>query len=161
VRMAATSPSTTPEQELVDAARGGDGDAFGRLAEEHRAELLAHCYRMLGSLHDAEDALQETVLRAWRGLPGFADRSSLRTWLYLIATNVCLDAIARRPRRALPVDYGPPSDPTGEIGEPLVGRFKASAVEVLTLEDSRIKDITAFVMPELFPRFGLPLELAP
>jgi RNA polymerase sigma-70 factor, ECF subfamily len=117
--MAATSPSSTPEQELIDAARGGDGDAFGRLAEGHRAELLAHCYRMLGSLHDAEDALQETLLRAWRGLPGFAERSSLRTWLYRIATNACLDAIARRPRRALPVDYGPPSDPTAEIGEPL------------------------------------------
>jgi RNA polymerase sigma-70 factor (ECF subfamily) len=118
--MAATSPSSTPEQELVDAARAGDGDAFGRLAERHRTELLAHCYRMLGSMHDAEDALQEALLRAWRGLPGFAARSSIRTWLHRIATNACLDAIARRPRRGLPVDYGPPSDPTGEIGQPLV-----------------------------------------
>ena len=65
-----------------------------------------HCYRMLGSLHDADDALQDTLLRAWRGLPGFQGRSSLRTWLYRIATNVCLDAIARRPKRVLPIDYG-------------------------------------------------------
>ena len=67
--------------------------------------LHAHCYRMLGSLHDADDALQDTLLRAWRGLPGFRGRSSLRTWLYRIATNVCLDAIARRPKRVLPIDY--------------------------------------------------------
>jgi RNA polymerase sigma-70 factor (ECF subfamily) len=81
--------------------------AFDHLVEEQRAELHAHCYRMLGSLHDADDALQDTLLRAWRGLPGFQGRSSLRTWLYRIATNVCLDAIARRPKRVLPIDYGP------------------------------------------------------
>ena len=79
--------------------------AFDDLVEEQRAELHAHCYRMLGSLHDADDALQDTLLRAWRGLPGFRGRSSLRTWLYRIATNVCLDAIARRPKRVLPIDY--------------------------------------------------------
>ena len=81
--------------------------AFDDFVEEQRAELHAHCYRMLGSLHDADDALQDTLLRAWRGLPGFQGRSSLRTWLYRIATNVCLDAIARRPKRVLPIDYGP------------------------------------------------------
>ena len=79
--------------------------AFDDLVEEQRADLHAHCYRMLGSLHDADDALQDTLLRAWRGLPGFRGRSSLRTWLYRIATNVCLDAIARRPKRVLPIDY--------------------------------------------------------
>lgn len=67
--------------------------AFDHLVEEQRADLHAHCYRMLGSLHDADDALQDTLLRAWRGLPGFQGRSSLRTWLYGIATNACLDAI--------------------------------------------------------------------
>jgi RNA polymerase sigma-70 factor (ECF subfamily) len=106
--------------ELLQAARSGDEDAFRRLVEPHRGELHAHCYRMLGSVHDAEDALQEALLRAWRGLPRFAARSSLRSWLYKIATNTCLDAIARRPKRALPIDYGPPTDPHDGIGKPLV-----------------------------------------
>src|SRR5205823_7212268 len=92
-------------------ARAGDEGAYRRLVEPHRGELHAHCYRMLGSVHDAEDALQDALLHAWRGLPGFAGRSSLRTWLYKITTNACLDAIARRPTRVLPMDYGPPSDP--------------------------------------------------
>jgi RNA polymerase sigma-70 factor, ECF subfamily len=80
--------------------------AYRRLVETHRAELHAYCYRMLGSVHDAEDALQDVFLRAWRGLPGFEGRSSARTWLYRIATNACLDAVARRPKRQLPIDYG-------------------------------------------------------
>src|SRR5215218_3618012 len=88
-----------------------DEDAFRALVEAQRAELHSHCYRMLGSTHDADDALQETLLRAWRALPRFQGRSSVRTWLYRIATNVCIDAIARRPKRVLPVDYGPPSHP--------------------------------------------------
>src|SRR5271165_2945629 len=98
------------ERELLEAARRGDDDAFGRLAGHYRGELHAHCYRMLGSTADAEDALQETLLRAWRGLPRFEGRSSVRSWLYKIATNVCLRAIERRPRRVLPVDYGPAAD---------------------------------------------------
>src|SRR5215204_4308480 len=93
------------QQQLLHAARNGDEAAFRRLIEPHRAELHARCQRMLGSSHDADDALQDTLLRAWRGLPGFRGRSSLRTWLYRIATNVCLDAIARRPKRVLPIDY--------------------------------------------------------
>jgi len=108
------------EQELLAAAQGGDEGAYRRLVEAHRGELHAHCYRMLGSVHDAEDALQEALLRAWRGLEKFAGRSSLRSWLYRIATNTCLDAIARRPKRVLPVDYGPAADPHGGPGEPLV-----------------------------------------
>ena len=93
---------------------------FNQAVDEHRRELHAHCYRMLGSLHDAEDALQETLLRAWRGMPDFGGRSSLRTWLYTIATNVCMDVLGRRSRRVLPVDYGPPSAPTKAAGEPLI-----------------------------------------
>src|ERR671915_586716 len=93
---------------------------FRRLADDHRGELLPHCYRMLGSLHDAEDALQETLLRAWRGLPDFGGRSSVRTWLYTIATNVCMDVLGRRSKRVLPMDYGPPSPPTKAAGEPLI-----------------------------------------
>ena len=118
--MTVASPSSDQELQRLDAARGGDEEAFRRLAEEHRAELFAHCYRMLGSTHDAEDALQETLLRAWRGLRNFAGRSSLRTWLYRIATNACVDALARRPRRMLPIDYGRPSDLTGDVGPPLI-----------------------------------------
>jgi RNA polymerase sigma-70 factor (ECF subfamily) len=108
------------ERELVEAARQGDEAAYARLVEPLRAELHAHCYRMLGSVPDAEDALQEALLGAWRGLPRFEGRSSLRSWLYRIATNACLKAIERRPRRVLPIDYGPPADPHVGPGEPLV-----------------------------------------
>ena len=120
MEMAAASTSSIKEQELLAAARGGDEDAFRRIAEDHHAELHAHCYRMLGSLQDAEDALQDTLLRAWRGLPAFEGRSALRSWLYKIATNACLAAIARRPKRVLPVDYGPPTAPQVDPGKPLV-----------------------------------------
>jgi RNA polymerase sigma-70 factor, ECF subfamily len=101
------------------AARAGDESAFGELVEPHRRELHAHCYRMLGSLYDADDALQEALLRAWRGLPGFEGRSSVRSWLYTIATNACLDQIARRPKRVLPIDYRPATDPHVSPGEPI------------------------------------------
>ena len=93
---------------LLALARAGDEGAFRALAEAHQAELHAHCYRMLASYHDAEDALQETLLRAWRALPGFEGRSTLRAWLYKIATNASLDVAKHRNRRELPVSYGPP-----------------------------------------------------
>ena len=119
--MATTRPTLTPqEQELLDAARGGDEAAYQRLVDPHRAELHAHCYRMLGSVHDAEDALQDALLRAWRGLPRFEGRSAPRSWLYRIATNTCLDIIARRPKRALPVDLTAAADPHAGPAEPLV-----------------------------------------
>jgi RNA polymerase sigma-70 factor, ECF subfamily len=95
---------------LPEGAQNGAPD-FHELVEAHSADLHAHCYRMLGSLHDADDALQETLLRAWRALPKFRGESSPRTWLYRIATNVCLDALARRSKRVLPLDYGPPTAP--------------------------------------------------
>src|SRR5215204_4820712 len=86
-----------------------DEPRFRELVEPHRPEIHAHCYRMLGSLHDADDAVQDTLLRAWRALPRFRGDSSERTWLYRIATNVCLDMIALRRKRILPVDYGRPT----------------------------------------------------
>jgi RNA polymerase sigma-70 factor (ECF subfamily) len=112
-------PSTASEGELLDAARAGDEDAYARLIRPYRAQLHAHCYRMLGSLTDAEDALQETLLAAWRGLARFEGRSSLRSWLYTIATNACLKAIERRPKRVLPIDYAPAADPHDGPAEPV------------------------------------------
>jgi RNA polymerase sigma-70 factor (ECF subfamily) len=119
--MSSTSTSAaSSERGPLAAARDGDEGAFRSLVEPHRRELHAHCYRMLGSLHDAEDSLQDALLRAWRGLGGLEDPSSLRAWLYKIATNTCLDAIARRPKRVLPIDYGPPAEPQDGPGEPVV-----------------------------------------
>src|SRR5215216_3092627 len=119
--MDAGKPSSRPsERTLLAAARAGDEAAFQRLVEPHHAGLHAHCYRMLASLHDAEDALQETLLKAWRAVPGFDGRSSVRTWLHRIATNACLDAIRRRPTRVLPIDYAPPTGPgRGEPRAPM------------------------------------------
>jgi RNA polymerase sigma-70 factor, ECF subfamily len=118
---AADNPrGSSRERTLLAAAQGGDEGAFERLIEPYRGQLQAHCYRMLGSLHDAEDAMQEAMLRAWRGLPRFEGRSSLRSWLYTIATNSSLRLIERRPKRVLPIEYGPSSDPHDEIGKPLV-----------------------------------------
>jgi RNA polymerase sigma-70 factor, ECF subfamily len=108
------------ESQMIDTAVAGDERAFAELVAPHRRLLHAHCYRMLGSLQDAEDAVQETLLRAWRNLSSFQRRSSLRTWLYTIATNVCLRAIERRPSRVLPIDYGPAADPHDPIREPLL-----------------------------------------
>ena len=107
-----------PEPGLLDAVRKGDEDAFRLLVEPYRAAIHAHCYRMLGSLFDADDALQETLLRAWRALPRFQGHQ-LRPWLYRIATNVCLDALARRRKRGLPAQHGRPAGPNDEPGEPL------------------------------------------
>jgi RNA polymerase sigma-70 factor, ECF subfamily len=108
------------ESELLEAAQAGDEHAYAAIVEPHRAALHAHCYRMLGSVTDAEDALQEALLGAWRGLSRFEGRSSLRSWLYTIATNACLKAIERRPTRVLPVDFGPAGDPHRDLDEPLV-----------------------------------------
>jgi RNA polymerase sigma-70 factor (ECF subfamily) len=137
VRVSVSATSTTKDDQELDAARGGDEGAYGRLVEPHRSELHAHCYRMLGSVHDAEDALQESLLRAWRGLARFEGRSSLRSWLYTIATNTCLNQIARRPKRVLPIDYGPPADPHDGPGEPIVESvfMEPYPDEMLGLED--------------------------
>lgn len=104
-------PSVDEPRLLMEAAKRGDHDAFQQLAECHRRELRLHCYRMLGSIHDAEDAVQESLLRVWRGLGDFEGRASFRNWLYKIATHACLNMLAARQRtsRLLPHDIGPPA----------------------------------------------------
>jgi len=105
--------------DLIGRARAGDGDAFRELTEPYRRELLVHCYRMLGSYQDAEDVLQDTLLGAWQGLGGFEERASVRTWLYRIATNRCLNALrsaGRRPASAWNVPGVEPPEPT-RLGE--------------------------------------------
>src|SRR5262245_60999889 len=114
------------ERKLIQTAHNGDQNAFRHLVETHQKELLAHCYRMLGSHDDAEDALQDTLLRAWRGLPAFDGRGAFRRWLYRIASNACLDAIARRPKRVLPIDHvrgGSAALPTEEWMELRLDQF--------------------------------------
>jgi RNA polymerase sigma-70 factor (TIGR02960 family) len=101
--------------DLISRARAGDGDAFRELTEPHRRELQVHCYRMLGSFQDAEDTLQDTLLAAWQGLEGFEGRASLRTWLYRIATNRCLNvrrSTSRRPAKEWDVPEVKPPEPT-------------------------------------------------
>jgi RNA polymerase sigma-70 factor (ECF subfamily) len=110
----------TPDSRVLAAARRGDEAAFGALVEPHRRELSAHCYRILGSLHDAEDALQETMLRAWRGLATFEDGRPMRPWLYRIATNASLDLVSKRPGRVLRLEGAAnPSDPSDGPGKPV------------------------------------------
>jgi RNA polymerase sigma-70 factor, ECF subfamily len=134
----------TSDQELLEAARQGDERAFSQLIELHRGMLHAHCYRMLGSVQDAEDALQETLLNAWRALPRFGGRSSLRSWLYRIATNACLKMIERRPTRVLPIDYGPAADPHDPIAPPLL-----ESVWIDPYPDTRIELEDRHASPEV------------
>ena len=149
--MATQTRSAIPnEDKLLEAARKGDENAFARLIEPYRTELHAHCYRMLGSVHDAEDALQESHLRAWRGLKSFEGRSSLRSWLYTIATNTCLNQIAKRPKRVLPVDYAPATDPHEGPGEPVVESvwIEPYPDETLGIEDGYASPDASYEMRE-------------
>jgi RNA polymerase sigma-70 factor, ECF subfamily len=154
--MTSGSTASTPlQRELLSAAQGGDQGAFGRLIDLYRSELQAHCYRMLGSVHDAEDALQDTMLRAWRGIGRFERRSSLRSWLYTIATNSCLNMIAKRPKRVLPIDYGPRTDPHDGPGEPVV-----ESVWIEPFPDERIDSEDGMAGPEASYEMRESIELA-
>jgi RNA polymerase sigma-70 factor (TIGR02960 family) len=102
--------------ELLERARAGDRDAFAELVRPHRDELQVHCYRMLGSVQDAEDAVQDTLLSAWVGLPGFEGRSSVRTWLYRVATNQCLSMLRSSARRPVTAATAPAPEPS-RLGE--------------------------------------------
>lgn len=123
--------------DLISKARAGDGEAFRQLTEPHRRELQVHCYRMLGSFQDAEEALQETLLSAWQGLEGFEARASLRTWLYRIATNRCLNtrrSASRRPPKEWDIPGVAPPEPTrlGEVVwlEPYPDALVEDAIDV-------------------------------
>lgn len=114
----APAQSHPREARLIESAQAGDRDAFEELIEPHRSALRAHCYRMLGSIHDADDAQQDALLRAWRGLAGFDGRASLRSWLFRVATNATLDASSRRRRhRVLPFDEAAASGRPEAVGE--------------------------------------------
>src|SRR5215210_5775840 len=135
---------------LLTRARAGDGDAFRELIEPHRRELLVHCYRMLGSFQDAEDALQDTLLAAWRGLGGFEGRASLRTWLYRIATNRCLNerrSASRRPAKEWDVPEVEPPEPTrlGEVVwlEPFPDALLEGAIDVPLGPEARYEQTEA------------------
>src|SRR5829696_1845212 len=117
--MFSTSNQSSIESEHLAAARQGDSQRFSELAEPFRRELQVHCYRILGSLHEAEDMVQETMLRAWKRLESYEGRASFRSWLYKIATNACLDALdQRRSRRLLPPQCIPAADPHMQIAPP-------------------------------------------
>jgi RNA polymerase sigma-70 factor (ECF subfamily) len=113
----ARAPGALRNDDDLTAARAGDADAFTRLVEPYRRELYAHCYRLLGSLHDADDAMQDAMLGAWRGFAGFEGRSSLRTWLYTIATNASLRVASRRKPRIMATEYGPARTDPSDLGE--------------------------------------------
>jgi RNA polymerase sigma-70 factor, ECF subfamily len=147
---------------LVEDFTGDDDGNFSAAAEPYRRELLAHCYRMTGSLHDAEDLVQETFLRAWKAYDRFEGKSSVRTWLHRIATNTCLTALEGRARRPLPTGLGAPSsDPAGELVErtevpwlePLPDSADAPA-DPLTIVSTRESVRLAFVaaLQHLSPR---------
>ena len=136
--------------DLIARARAGDGDAFRELTEPHLRELQVHCYRMLGSFQDAEDALQNTLLAAWQSLEGFEGRASLRTWLYRIATNRCLDArraASRRPAKEWDVPGVEPPEPTrlGEVVwlQPFPDALLEGAIEVPPGPEARYEQAEA------------------
>src|SRR5436309_6466346 len=146
IGMRQSMEATDPDRQLWRRAAAGDRDAFADATMRYRRELEVHCYRMLGSLDDAEDLVQETLLRAWRRRESFRGRSTLRAWLYGIATNACLDALDRRGRRLLPpavtsaADPLAPPPPASEVGwlEPYPDRLLDEIVDEEAGPDERL-----------------------
>jgi RNA polymerase sigma-70 factor (ECF subfamily) len=138
---------------MTEALRDVDEDAFAELIEPYRRELHAHCYRMLGSVHDADDALQETLLGAWKGLSGFEGRSSLRSWLYTIATNACLRILEGRKRRELPGGTGSGDDPREPLAQPLAEAvwIEPYPDEILRYEDREGVELAYVAALQLLP----------
>jgi RNA polymerase sigma-70 factor, ECF subfamily len=159
-----TPVASHPEQRmLVAAAQAGDERAFRELVEPYRRALEIHCYRMLGSPHDAEDVVQETLLRAWRGLDRFERRAGIKTWLYRIATNACLDEVERRPRRLEPVQPYPDAqldEAASPIADPAARYAQREGMELAFLTTIRrlpgrqravliLRDVLGWTAPEV------------
>jgi RNA polymerase sigma-70 factor (ECF subfamily) len=140
-------------QKMMKAIQDADETAFAELIEPYRRELHAHCYRMLGSVHDADDALQETMLGAWKGRSGFEGRSSLRTWLYTIATNASLRILQGRQRRELPRTTGAGGDPREPLAEPLTESVWVEPYpdELLRYEDREAVELAYVAALQLLP----------
>jgi RNA polymerase sigma-70 factor (TIGR02960 family) len=138
---------------MAETIANAGADSFAELVEPHRRELHAHCYRMLGSVHDADDALQEALLGAWKGLPGFEGRSSLRTWLYTIATNASLRVLDGRKRRELPGGTGAADDPRLPLAEPLAeaGWIEPYPDELLRYEDREGVELAYVAALQILP----------
>src|SRR6266508_5053992 len=152
----AVRPADPFEERLIAAARAGAHEAFSRLTAPYYRELNVHCYRMVGSFHDAEDLVQETFLRAWRSLDTFRGRAHFRAWLYKIATNQCLKEIERRPSRALPRDFGHPANPTLPPSPPV-----AEIVRLEPYPDVHLGEVSGSAPdPEALYTFRESVELA-
>jgi RNA polymerase sigma-70 factor (TIGR02960 family) len=138
---------------MSEAIRDADEESFAELIEPHRRELHAHCYRMLGSVHDADDALQEALLGAWKGRSGFEGRSSLRSWLYAIATNACLRILEGRKRRELPGGAGRGDDPREPLGGPVAEAvwIEPYPDELLRYEDRESVELAYVAALQLLP----------
>jgi len=161
----------TVDDALLHRARSGDGQAFAELVEPHRRELHVHCYRMLGSFDDADDAVQEALLAAWRGLATFQAKASIRTWLYRVATNTCLNLLrtaTRRPQMALtlpttaPVRTGSEKvtwlQPYPDTRDDINGLWHGSGLLVITVRGDQVAGLTRFESHTL-RAFGLPRVL--
>src|SRR4051812_39563923 len=150
------------ETEAVAAARSGDRTAFEAMIEPYRRELKAHCYRMSGSMHDAEDLLQESLLKAWRGIGHFESRSSLRTWLYKVTTSACLDAVDQRKTRSLPVGLGgAPTEPGSAISPKPENLWVEPCPEDLLLDAARSPEARYSARESVALAFLAALQLLP